>query len=436
MTCDRWYPDPMRAGDGPAVRAGRCPPPSAGETPDARRPPLDRDRPEPRDAVRRLGPEPLLLGGRGPRAARRQGQPAQAGAGKVSRHKLAPGAEGLLALISRVREQAERALGAPVPVASCYEAGRDGFWLHRVLQKAGIENRVIDPASLLDDRRARRAKTDRLDAEALLRALTALCRGEPRVCAVVRVPSVEEEDARRTTRERANLLKERVRHVNRIKGLLATQGVDDFEPLRPDRLERLGTLVTGDGRPLPERLAAEVRRHLRRLELVLEMLGEVEAERDRATAAAPGKAALLPRLKGIGPEGAAVLGAELFYRPFANRRGVAAYAGLAPSPFASGDTCREQGIGKSGNARVRPMMVELAWLWVRLQPESALGRWFTARVGAAKGRVRRIAIVALARKLLVALWRYVETGLIPTGAVLKARAGPRDGGRSEGGARP
>src|SRR3954454_24287405 len=145
-------------------------------------------------------------------------------AGKVSRHKLAPGAEGLRALVGRVREQAERALGAPVRVASCYEAGRDGFWLHRALQKAGIENRVIDPASLLVDRRARRAKTDRLDAAALLRALMALCRGEPRVRAVVRAPSVEEEDARRTTRERANLLKERVRHVNRIKGLLATRG--------------------------------------------------------------------------------------------------------------------------------------------------------------------------------------------------------------------
>src|SRR4051794_8901251 len=338
-------------------------------------------------------------------------------AGKVSRHKLAPGAEGLLALISRVREQAERALGAPVRVASCHEAGRDGFWLHRVLQKAGIDNRVIDPASLLVDRRARRAKTDRLDAEALLRALMALCRGEPRVCAVVRAPSVEEEDARRPTRERANLLKERVRHVNRIKGLLATQGIDDYQPLRP---ERRGALVTGDGRPLPERLAAEVRRHLRRLELVLEMLEEVEAERDRATAAAPGKAAALLRLKGLGAESAAVLGAEVFYRSFANRRGVAAYAGLVPSPFASGDSCRDQGVSKAGNPRVRRMMVELAWLWVRFQPESALSQWFVARVGPGKGRVRRIAIVALARKLLVALWRYVETGLVPTGAVLKA----------------
>jgi transposase len=289
-----------------------------------------------------------------------------------------------------------------------------------VLRKAGIENQVVDPTSLLVDRRARRAKTDRLDAEALLRARMAWCRGEPRICAMVRVPSVEEEDARRTTRERANLLKERIRHVNRVKGLLATQGVYDFEPLRRDRLERLEALVTGDGRTLPERLAAEVRRHLRRLVLVLEMLAEVEAERDRALAGAPGKEAVLLRLKGLGAESAAVLWAEIFHRTFTNRRGVAAYAGLTPSPFASGDSCRDQGVSKTGNPRVRRMMVELAWLWVRFQPESELSRWFTDRVGTLKGRVRRIAIVALARKLLVALWRYVETGLVPTGAVLKA----------------
>jgi transposase len=340
--------------------------------------------------------------------------------GKVSRHKLAPEAGPLLALLGRVREQAERALGAPVRVVSGHQAGRDGFWLHRVPRGAGIENQVIDPASLLVDRRARRVKTDRLDAAALLRALMAWCRGEPRVRAMVRVPSVEEEDVRRTTRERANLLKERVRHVNRVKGLLATQGIYDFQPLRPDRLERLEGLVTGDGRRLPERLAAEIRRHLTRLVLVLEMIAEVEAERDRAAAEAKGKQAALPRLRGLGPESAAVLGAEIFHRAFANRRGVAAYAGLAPSPFASGDTCREQGVGKAGNPRVRRMMVELAWLWVRFQPESGLSRWSTARVGAAKGRLRRLAIVALARKLLVALWRYVETGLVPTGAVLKA----------------
>ena len=194
----------------------------------------------------------------------------------------------------------------------------------------------------------------------------------------------------------------------------------DFEPLRPDRLERLEGLVTGDGRALPERLAAEVRRHLRRLVLVLDMLAEVEAERDRALAKAPGKEAALLRLKGLGAESAAVLGAEIFHRTFANRRGVAAYAGLTPSPFGSGDTCRDQGVSKTGNPRVRRMMVELAWLWVRFQPESELSRWFTDRVGPLKGRVRRITIVALARKLLVALWRYVETGLVPTDAVLKA----------------
>ena len=348
-------------------------------------------------------------------------------ADKISRHKLAPGAPGLLALIDRARQRAERAFGRAVRVVSCYEAGRDGFWLHRVLRSAGVENQVLDPSSLQVDRRARRVKTDALDAEALLRALIAWCRGEPRVCAMVRVPSPAEEDAKRTTRERANLLKERIRHVNRIKGLLATQGIDDFAPLRADRLVRLEALATGDGRALPERLRAEVRRHLVRLALVLEMLAEVEAERDRAAAAASSgagvameKMAGLLRLRGLGPESAAILCTEMFYRTFENRRDVAAYAGLAPSPFASGATHRDQGISKAGNARVRRVMVEIAGLWLRYQPGSALSRWFAERVGALKGRIRRIAIVALARKLLVALWRYVETGLLPAGATLKA----------------
>src|SRR4051794_23841385 len=343
------------------------------------------------------------------------------GGGKMSKHSVAEGdGAALLALLARLRGRVERSAGGPVGVVVVQEAGMDGFWVHRQLEAHGVESRVVDPGSVAAPRRQRRAKTDAIDGETLLRTLLAWRRGEPRVCAMVRPPSPAEEDRRRTSRERGTLLEERVRHTDRIKGLLATQGVYDFEPLRPDRLERLGALVTGDGRPLPERLAAEVRRHLRRLELVLEMLEEVEAERDRATAAAPGKAAALLRLKGLGAESAAVLGAEVFYRSFANRRGVAAYAGLVPSPFASGDSCRDQGVSKAGNPRVRRMMVELAWLWVRFQPESALSQWFVARVGPGKGRVRRIAIVALARKLLVALWRYVETGLVPTGAVLKA----------------
>ena len=220
------------------------------------------------------------------------------------------------------------------------------------------------------------------------------------------------------------LLKERVRHTNRIKGLLATQGVYDFEPLRPDRLERLGALVTGDGRPLPARLRAELRRELERLELVQRQIAEVETERDAADAAGsgaePSPVALLKGLKGIGPQIAAVLYHEGLHRSFANRREVAAYAGLAPTPWRSGKVAREQGISKAGNPRLRHAMVELAWLWVRHQPESAPSRWFQARVGHERGRVRRVAIVALARRLLVALWRYVAHGEVPEGAALKA----------------
>lgn len=243
---------------------------------------------------------------------------------------------------------------------------------------------------------------------------------------MVRVPSVADEDARRLSRERGHLVKERIRHSNRIKGLCATQGIYDYEPLRADRRDRLAALGTGDGRPLPLRLTAEIGRQLVRLELVLEQLAAVEAERDHlAKAAARDPQAsnalgLLMRLKSIGPEFATVLTNEVFYRRFDNRRQVGAYAGLTPSLFASGAMRRDQGISKAGNRRVRKTMVELAWLWLRNQPDSALSQWFLARVGDAKGRVRRIAIVALARKLLVALWRYIETGVVPDGAVLKA----------------
>jgi transposase len=346
-------------------------------------------------------------------------------ADRVERHRLSADAAGdLLALIARVRARVQRRLGAVPRVACCYEAGRDGFWLHRLLAAKGIASHVMDPTSLQVDRRARRAKTDRLDAEALLRALMAWSRGERRVCAMVRPPSPEQEDARRPSREREALLKERVRRVNRIKGLCAAQGIYGYEPIQADRRERLARLVTGDGRPLPQELAAEIGRQIDQLELVLRQLAEVEAARDAraaaARAAAGSKLGALLRLKGIGPEIATVLQMEVFYRHFASRRDVAAYAGLAPSPFASGGTRREQGITKQGNPRARRALVELAWLWLRHQPESALARWFRDRAGAAGGRVRRIAIVALARKLLVALWRYVETGVVPAEARMKA----------------
>lgn len=346
---------------------------------------------------------------------------------RTSRYQVkACDAKALLALIERVRTRAACDLGRPVEVMCCYEAGYDGFWLHRVLEAHGIRNHVLDPASLQVNRRARRAKTDRIDADRMVGALIRHLRGEPEACSVVRVPTAAEEDAKRLHRERHRLIGERVQHVNRIKGLCASQGIYDYAPLRRDARARLAELRTGDGRPLPMRLTAEIVRELKRLELVLEMIATVEAERDAilrngaSTHPNAGKIQLLAKLKAIGPEFATTLVGEVFYREFANRRQLGSYVGLASSPFRSGCVDRDQGISKAGNPRARTMMIELAWTWLLHQPDSALSRWFHARVGNLKGRPRRIAIVAMARKLLVALWRYLQTGLVPTGAVVKA----------------
>jgi transposase len=349
------------------------------------------------------------------------------GSDKLSRHAVAGGdGAALLDLLARLRTTAERRTGRPVEVLVIREAGLDGFWLHRLLERNGISSRVVDPASIAVDRRHRRAETDTIDGEMLLRSLMAWARGERRVCSMVRPPSPEEEDRRRLTRERATLLKERIQHTNRIKGLLHGRGIIDYDPLRKDRLARLDALETGDGRPLPERLKAEIRRELERVELVASQIAAVERERDAlieapSEAAGPGTpAAALARLKGIGGELGALLWLEALFRRFDNRRQIAAYAGLAPSPWQSGGTEREQGISKSGNRRLRHAMVELAWFWLRHQPDSALSAWFRERVGPGRGRVRRIAIVALARKLLVALWRYTTQGVVPRGAAFKA----------------
>jgi transposase len=346
---------------------------------------------------------------------------------KTSQYQVkACDASALLELIERVRTRVARELRRPIEVMSCYEAGYDGFWLHRVLQAYGIHNHVLDPASLQVNLRARRAKTDRIDADRMVRALIRYLRGEPEACSVVRVPSVEQEDARRLHRERRRLIAERVQHVNRIKGLCATQGIYNFAPLRKDRLARLDGLRTGDGRALPTGLKAEIVRELKRLEVVLEMIATVETERDVIVTSASsthlnaGKIKMLAKLKAIGPEFATTLVGEVFYREFANRRKLGSYVGLGSSPFRSGFLDRDQGISKAGNPTARSMMIELAWTWLRYQPDSALSIWFRERVGNLKGRPRRIAIVAMARKLLVALWRYLQTGLVPTGAVLKA----------------
>src|SRR5215213_7226139 len=325
--------------------------------------------------------------------------------------------------LSQLKEKARARTGRVFPIITIQEAGLDGFWIHRVLHKEGTESHVVDPASIATSRRRRRAKTDKIDGEALIRALLAHKRGEPRVCAMVKAPTPREEDERRIGRERKVLTAERVAHVNRIKGLLFAQGISDYEPMHRHRRARLDDLTTGDGRPLPQHLKAQVSRELDRLELLLEPLQAVEAERDALLAATespdkPALAALLLDLKGIGPEFASVLWSEGLYRSYANRRQVAAYAGLAPTPWQSGTVDREQGVSKAGNPRLRTTMIQLAWLWLRHQPGSALSRWFHERV-ARRGGLRKTMIVALARKLLVALWRYVTAGVVIQGAPMK-----------------
>jgi transposase len=347
---------------------------------------------------------------------------------KMSQHTVSGGdTAAVWQLISKKREQAERKQGRPVRVVSCYEAGYDGFWFDRWLAAQGVVNRVIDPSSIEMPRRARQAKTDRLDLGRLMRVLIHYEGGELKVCSVVRPPTPEQEDARRVTRERDRLIGERTAHVNRIKGLLHGQGIRDVHPRRKGFLEQLAQLRTGDGRAVPANLVAEITREHTRLVQVSEQIAEVEgqmkAERAAATAGSrASKVNHLIDLKSIGPVGGETMVNEVFWRDFKNRRQVGGYFGLAGTPFDSGQSSREQGISKAGNARARTLAIELAWLWRRHQPDSALTLWFNKRVGDQKGRVRRIAIVALARKLMVALWRYLTTGLVPEGAIVRTAA--------------
>jgi transposase len=350
-----------------------------------------------------------------------------AGVPRQCRQKLAPSAEGLLDHLDQLRQRALKAGKRVSRVVVAYEAGRDGFWLARWLLGRGIEVYVIQPSSVPVDRRARRAKTDALDVEMLLRTTLAWLRGEPRVCSMVPIPSEVEEDGRRPLRERQDLIRERLAITNKIDGVLATLGVGGYRPLRRDRRERLEALRRPGGGPLPAHARARLARLLDRLELVLEQIGVLEEARDAVVAreAVPGGEAeglvrRLVGLKGIGPELATLLAWEAFVRPFRDRRALAAYAGLTGTPFDSGDKRREQGIGKAGNRRLRAALVELAWLWLRYQPDSALAAWFRSRTGSVGGRMRKVMIVALARKLLVALWRFCRHGVLPEGATLKA----------------
>src|SRR5499427_2326090 len=351
------------------------------------------------------------------------------GSEKISRYALKGcDGKGLLELIDKIRKRVDRELKQPVEVICCYEAGYDGFWLHRLLEEHGVRNYVVDPASVQVDRRARRVKTDNIDVAQLLRSLMAYLRGEPKVWSVVHVPTVDEEDSRRLHRERDRLINERVQHVNRIKGLCAVHGIYDYEPIRSDRLRRLEQLRTADGRELPPRVKAEIRRELQRLELVLQMIKAIEKERNAialgkapSTYANAKKIQDLVKVKSIGPEISTVLVGEVCYRRFNRSRQIGSYVGLTPSHFQSGPKSRDQGISKAGNPKARTAMIELAWLWLRHQPDSPLSIWFRKRVGTAKGRIRRITIVAVARKLLIVLWRYLESGVVPTGALMKTK---------------
>jgi transposase len=330
----------------------------------------------------------------------------------------------LLALIRDLRSRAETKLRHAADVACCFEAGRDGFWLHRLLTAHGAIAYVLEPTSILVNRRARRAKTDRLDAEGMLRVLAAWLGGDRQVCSIVSVPTPEDEDAKRPHREREHLVQERQRLENRMEALLFTQGIRGRPSLRSWERD-IAKLRTGDGRVLPCLMQAELNRLRRRLVLILELIHEMEAERAKALAAKGDdamtrKIADLQRIRGIGANFSTVLAREVLYRSFANRRQLASYVGIAPMPYQSGGMDRDRSISRAGNPRARTTLIQLAWLWLRYQPGSALSDWFRGRVGTLQGRTRRIAIVAMARKLLIALWRYVETGVLPDGVELRA----------------
>jgi transposase len=349
-----------------------------------------------------------------------------AGLGQRVRIRQIPA--GALAVMMTEIERAKKGLGLPAEaqVVSCYEAGRDGFWLHRYLIAQGITNHVVDSASIEVNRRARRAKTDRLDLAGLLTLLARYLQGDRRACRVVHVPTVAEEDARHLPRTLEALMQDRTRLMNRLKSLLATQGIS--LAIDAHFLDRLEQAHLWDGTPLPAGLLERLTRTWVQLEHVDRQIRDVQALRVTQPAnLTPSTSRALSRLmtmRAIGPTGAWVLATEIFgWRRIRNGRELGALVGLVPAPYQSGETNYDQGITHAGNAHVRRMIVQLAWGWLRYQPDSALSQWYQRRFAHGGKRVRKIGIVALARKLLIALWRYVETGVIPDGAQLKPMGG-------------
>jgi transposase len=344
------------------------------------------------------------------------------GLGQKPRERTIPARD-----LSKVFEEIEAArrrfkVSDTAPVVSCYEAGRDGFWLHRALVAAGVKNLVVDSSSIEVKRRARRAKTDRLDLGKLLTMLVRYHEGERTVWSVVHVPEVEEEDRRHLHRELADVKAERSREINRIKGLLASQGI--ALATRGKVAIEVEQLRLWDGSAIPEGMQGRIRRAAQRLAFLDRQVEELEGQRMAELVHSPAadvkQMRALMLLRGIGPSTASVMVREFFgWRKFRNRREVGALAGLTPTPYQSGDSSQEQGISKSGNRHVRVRAIEMAWMWLRYNPGSVLTKWYQERFGQGGSRQRRIGIVALARKLLISLWRYLETGEVPPGAALK-----------------
>ena len=338
--------------------------------------------------------------------------------------KLAADAAALLGLLERWRGEATQAGRQITRVAVAFEAGRDGFWLARWLRARGIEAYVIHPTSVAVSREHRRAKTDRLDTALLKRVFLGWLRGEPGHCTMAAIPTLEEEDARRPNRERESLVGERTRIVNRIKANLARLGIRGFKPTVCGASERLEALRTPEGAALPPNTQAELRRDMARLGFIVGQIKEIEEARQKGLATQPDQGPhamvrLLARVIGIGIETADMLVHEILSRNLRDRRAVARYAGLTGSPDESGSRRREKGLARAGNARVRRGMVQLAWRFLLFQKDSALAQWYRARTADARGGTRKTMIVALARKLLIALWRFVSTGEAPEGVVLR-----------------
>jgi len=329
--------------------------------------------------------------------------------------------------LQTLREEIEQAkkhfgLEASVPTVSCYEAGREGFWVHRAVTEKGIQNIIVDAASI-DIKRRKRAKTDRIDAESLVRKLIRYHAGEASVWSVVRVPSEEAEEARQLHRDMAVLQRERQQHRMRIQSLLFTQGVD--VTITPKLMRDLDQVRRWDGQPLPADLRERIQREYARMRIAEQDLVTLrKQQRQRLknqSSVAMEKIQRMQQLCGVATKSSWVFGMELFgWRKFRNRREVAAAIGLTPMPYQSGDSAHDQGISRCGNRRVRSMAIEIAWSWLRYQPQSRLSRWYQQRFGAGGPRMRRIGIVAMARRLMVDLWRYVEFGIVPDGARMKA----------------